>query len=336
MNRPRRLNPEGLPPCVYKKHGAYWLVKKGRWTRLGVDRQEAIRQYAAHTTAPKRGGMPDLIERAYKHHIKGLSEQTANAYASAKKRLSEVFRDFDPQQVLPKHVAALRLADSATPNAANRNQTFLKIVMDHALELGEIDSNPVVGAKRLKEAERKRYITDDEFRRIHAQAGDKLQVIMELCYLTGQRIGDVLRIKFDQITPEGIQFTQRKTGAKLTVAITPELERAISRAKALLTNGKVQLLPQGYLLRSDLVGKRHTHPSYSAVLAQWTKACKAASVEDANPHDLRAKAATDGKRQGKDAQALLGHSSPKQTATYLRDLDSPLVDGPSFRQALDN
>jgi integrase len=316
---------------VYRKHGAYWLVKRGKWTRLADDRQAALVAYAAFTTAPKQGRMPDLIERAYKHHIKGLSQQTANAYASAKKRLCEVFKDFDPRQVQPKHVAALRLADSNTPNAANRNQTFLKIVMDFALELGEIDSNPVVGAKRLKEAERDRYITDDEFRRIHAQAGEKLRIIMEICYLTGQRIGDVMRIRFDHLTPEGVQFKQGKTGAKLTVAYTPELQAAISRAKALLTDGKVQLLPQGYLLRSDLAGRRHAHPSYSAILAAWTKACQAAGVKDANPHDLRAKAATDGKKQGKDATALLGHANARQTETYLRGLESPLVEGPTMK-----
>ena len=331
MNRPRRVNPDGLPPCVYFKNGAYWLVKRNKWTRLGTDRQEAIQQYAATTTAPKRGGMPDLIERVYKHHTKGLSKQTANAYASAKKRLCDVFKDFDPRQVQPKHVAKLRISDAATPNAANRNQTFLKIVMDHALELGEVDSNPVVGAKRYKEPERERYISDDEFRRIYAQAGEKLRIIMELCYLTGQRIGDVLRIRFEQLTTEGIQFQQIKTKAKLTVAYTPELQATIGRAKALLTDGKVQLLPQGYLLRSDRAGTRHNHPSYSATLAAWTKACTAAGVENANPHDLRAKSATDGDSQGLNVTALLGHRNAQQTETYLRKTKSPLVDGPTMK-----
>ena len=26
-----------LPPCVSQKHGAYWLVRAGKWHRLGTN-----------------------------------------------------------------------------------------------------------------------------------------------------------------------------------------------------------------------------------------------------------------------------------------------------------
>jgi hypothetical protein len=38
------------------------------------------------------------------------------------------------------------------------------------------------------------------------------------------------------------------------------------------------------------------------------------------------------KRQGKDATALLGHTSPNQTRRYLRERDEPLVDAPRFKK----
>ena len=56
---------------------------------------------------------------------------------------------------------------------------------------------------------------------------------MDMLYLTGQRIGDVLKIKHSDITSEGIFFQQQKTGTKLMVAMSPDLERTIKAAKEL-------------------------------------------------------------------------------------------------------
>ena len=64
-------------------------------------------------------------------------------------------------------------------------------------------------------------------------------------------------------------------------------------------------------------------------------ASAAAQVEYAHLHDIRAKAATDAKAQGIDAQLVLGHGDAKMTERYLRLRETPLVRGPSFRQALD-
>lgn len=333
MSRPRKANPEGLPPCVYRRHGAYYLVRKGVWERLGADRAEALAEYGRLTSpGPRDGGMPALLERVYTLHCRDKSAQTAIAYASAKRRLAAVFRDFEPQQIQPRHVAALRQADAAKPNAANRNQTFLRVAMNYALEWGLVDSNPCVGARRLREGKRDRYITDDELQRIRAAAPPRLAVIIDLCYLTGQRIGDVLRIRFADIQPDGLHVTQTKTGAKLRIALGPDLADALARARALLSDGRVALMPTGYLLRQQMPGHRHQPPAYSVVLAQWRAACQRAGVENANLHDIRAKAATDSQRQGLNPTALLGHTSKQQTDTYLRDRQAPLVAGPSFGQ----
>ncbi len=34
--RPRKKD-RHLPPCMYIKHGAYYLVRKGKWERLDKD-----------------------------------------------------------------------------------------------------------------------------------------------------------------------------------------------------------------------------------------------------------------------------------------------------------
>ena len=42
MPRPRKIDAD-LPPCVYRKHGAYYYVRQNRWVRLADERAEAIR-----------------------------------------------------------------------------------------------------------------------------------------------------------------------------------------------------------------------------------------------------------------------------------------------------
>lgn len=41
--------------------------------------------------------------------------------------------------------------------------------------------------------------------------------VMDICYLTAQRIGDVLEIKEDHILDRGIYFQQQKTSKQLIV-----------------------------------------------------------------------------------------------------------------------
>jgi len=61
MNRPRKKD-RHLPRCVYHKHGAYWLVRKGKWTKLASDLRGALAAYASIFEAPK-GGMAELSRK---------------------------------------------------------------------------------------------------------------------------------------------------------------------------------------------------------------------------------------------------------------------------------
>ena len=61
--RPRKTD-RHLPACVYLRHGAYWLVKRGKWTRLGADLATALAEYA-RTQAHEQGSVPAIIEVQY-------------------------------------------------------------------------------------------------------------------------------------------------------------------------------------------------------------------------------------------------------------------------------
>jgi integrase len=188
-------------------------------------------------------------------------------------------------------------------------------------------TNPTYGVKRHKEAVRDRLITQDEYQAIWDHAPAQLRAIMDVCYQAGQRIGDVLALRLASITKGGIYFQQEKTGKRLMVEMTPELEEAIARAKGLHSNVR------GLTLFHGRGGKPL---SYKGVYDAFKRACKRAGVEDAGLHDLRAKAATDAKKQGKNPTHLLGHSTESTTTRYLRSREYQPVKGPSIGQSLAN
>ena len=324
MNRPRKHN-RHLPKSVYFKHGAYYLVRKGRWLPLGRDLRGALAEYANLMEEPK-GGMADLIDAALPTLLHDVSANTAKSYRQAARRLKKILAEFAPEQVRGKHVAKLKQGLMKTPSLANTCLTVLKLIFDYAVENELVEDNPVT-VKRFREKKRTRLIALTEYAAIYAKARPRLQVIMDLCIRTGQRIGDVIAIRRADLLPEGIRFQQQKTQAKEIVPWTPELRAVVDRAKSL----------HGNLTALTLLHNRRGKPlTYWAVYDTWKKARKAAGVCDARIHDLRAVAATWAKKQGKNATALLGHSSPAQTERYLRDKEEVVADGPSFGHLIDN
>lgn len=321
----RAFDPSHPVPCVYLKHGAYWLVKRGKWTRIGATLDEALAEYARRVQAPKEGKLPLLIETTLRHHLAvgGLADSTKAQYRTAADTLKRRLAVFDfPGQVKQRHVAQIKTDGAAHPNMTNRVVSLLRTLFAYWVEQQLCDSNPCVGIRRHAEPKRTRLLTDGEWRTIRSYAGPRLRAIMSIALLTGQRIGDVLSIRRSQITDEGIEFEQRKTGKRLVVRWSPDLRAAVADALAL------QRVPALTLF----VGRGGKAPDYRSVHLQFAEAARAAGVTDARLNDQRAQSATEARRQGKDATQLLGHSSSGMTQRYLRDRETPVVDGPTLRK----
>lgn len=322
MNRPRKHN-KHLPRNVYLRHGAYWYVKGGKWTRLGATLKDALAKYAGlYEGSP--GSMAALIARALPVITRGKKDNTAAQYRIAAAKLAKMFADFRTEDVTHGAVAEMMDKLAETPNMANRCLSVLRSVFHYATARQLVAHNPVIGAKRHKELRRDRLLTIEELSAIYAASGPRLRAIIDLALRTGQRIGDVLKIHRADLTDAGIAFKQQKTGAKIIVPWSAELREVVERAKGLNQNIRALTL---------LHNRRGKTPDYRTVREQWEKACKAAKVENAHLHDLRAMSATWAKRQGLNATLLLGHTTAAQTVRYLRDKDAQVAEGPSFGQS---
>lgn len=318
--RPRGRD-KHLPACVYHRNGGYYYVKRGVWKPIGKTLAAALAEYAK-IISPVTGGCDGLLERTLERCKETVKQNTYKQYSVACKKLKPVLSEFTPDLVESHHVALILDHNRKTPNMANRMLTFLRLAFANGLTWGMCKTNPCYGVKRHIEARRLRYLTHDEYKAIWKSSPPQLQAIMDVAYLTGQRIGDVLAIRLADIAKNGIYFKQQKTGKALLVSAAG-LEEAIERAKRLHSNIR------GLTLFHGRGGKPL---SYGGVRDAFERACKLAVIEDATLHDIRAKALTDANREGKNPQKLGGHTQQSTTNRYLRDRTAEAVEGPSIGQ----
>lgn len=317
--RPRKTD-RHLPACVYLRHGAYYYVSKGKWTMLGRDLHTALREYACVVAVPENG-LPALIDKALPEITRDVRPSTARIYRRCAGILKETFAEFRPEQVT--HGSIVQMQDMWRDRLATANHllTTLKLIYQWAMDREIVTVNPTLSVKRFPGNKRDRLITDAEFAAIRAQAPEWLQVVMDLCYLTGQRIGDILKIKRKDLLDEGIFFEQEKTGKRLVVAWTQELHDAVARAARTKNT-----TPSAVYVIS---GRAGTQRSRHNVWRSFKIAAKAAGVENVTLHDMRAMAGTEAEREGKDPTALLGHADRRTTMIYLRDKTAKVVSGPT-------
>lgn len=312
-----------LPARMHFKHGRYYYVHQNKWTPLSRDYHDALVEYAK-LIRPNSGGMADLIDRFLGDAKDIVRPNTLKTYGSAAEKIKKAMVEFRPDQVKPAHVAQLLDHYRATPAMANVIRNVLKQAFTKAVVWGLCDTNPVQFVPPAKSKKRDRYLSESEFAAIREKATPTLRAIMDIAYLTGQRIGDVLAIRYADIAEDGVQFRQQKTGNRLKVAMTDDLKGAIESAKLLHRSVR------GLTLFHTRAGKPF---SYWTIRTLWSRATEAAGVEDAHIHDIRAKAATDAKAQGLDSKALLGHASESAHARYLRSKEIPVAEPVRIRRS---
>ncbi|WP_283742736.1 tyrosine-type recombinase/integrase [Sideroxydans sp. CL21] len=192
-------------------------------------------------------------------------------------------------------------------------------MFNFARQYGYTDApNPCAGVKGHKETGRDRYVEDSEYLAVWGNAHYTVQDAMDLAHLTGQRPADLLKFNRSHIRDELLGLTQNKTGKKLRIEITGELQSLIERIL-----GHVNYSMTCDALLQDGNGQRLT---YGALRARFDKAREAAGVSF-QFRDIRAKTATDTENLA-HAQKLLGHKTRAMTEHYTRhrkgDKVSPL------------
>jgi integrase len=348
-----------LPPRVYAKGRWYWLVaaqgKKRVWTKLTTVRDglpalyRKLADLAARDIAPDR--MPALVVDWTKEVSAHRSKKTQANDTWVTNAISKAFAEFRASEITSpdcsEFLSAFKtrpLNDGTTrpsPRTFNEMRAGLRELMRFAEEKGyrPAGSNPVDSIKTMPTPARDRYPTDSELRRIKVAAhygkdgkrtrmGPTIALLIDLAYLTGQRVSDLLDLRWSRkaaldaqglveapyVDDDGIYFKPSKTagstGAKVLIQWTPRLEEAIERAGKLGRRN----------LRWVITSQEAQRYDYEAFKSAWSRAIERSSVKGLHFNDLRAKALTDKEeREGmQQARRMGAHSTESQTADYVR------------------
>lgn len=313
MVPPKRKGPNAnLPPRLHLKSGAYYYVttaKPRKWIKLSKDKAEAFRKWAELEGRDIAAGTFQAAWEAYEREIvpaKALRTQKDNRQEA--KYLLKVFGEMALDDIAPEHVKQYLKIRTAKIRGT-REKALLSHVFNFARGEGMTSApNPCAGIKGATTG-RNRYVSDDEFMAVWDEACPPLRDCMDLALLTGQRPGDLLKLRHTDIRDGSIWICQSKTGQRLRISIEGELKALIDRCKARASTYPVTCLHL-------IVSERGQPVPYWTMRAMFDRARKAARG-DWQFRDIRAKTATDLDDLGA-AQKLLAHKRREMTERYVR------------------
>jgi enterobacteria phage integrase len=198
------------------------------------------------------------------------------------------------------------------PGMANLTRKALRRLLTYAIDAGWRTDNPVSGIKAYKLGSRHTW-TDQELSAFEARwpLGTRQRLAYTLLLYTGQRVGDVVRMRRHDISNGYIGVVQQKTGAALVIPIHPKLHEALKAGPA---NGM------------SLIGDRHGRAITAPALTNMMKrAVEAAGLSrECLPHGLRKallRRLAEHGGSAKEIAAVSGHKSLGEVERYTAAAD---------------
>ncbi len=320
----RRQTNKHLPPRVYIKHSAYWYVTlENKWIRLGKTLAEAMDNWTKMVNPEKNIlTMNQLINRYMTEIAPTKSSKSYRNNIYNEKSLRVFFGEMKPADVTPVEIYRfLDIRGKKTPIAANREKALLSHIFSMGIRWGIVGDNPCRNVKRIPERPRDRYIDDKEFLAVYKIASPFIRNLMNFALITGQRIGDILKIKHTDMTSEGIRIEQNKTKAKILISWSRQLKRCVHRVK---NNYRKNIHP--ITLFCTQKGAPVVYEGFSSI---WQRTIKKAIdnkliQEPFTFHDIRAKASSDGVNR-QQVSDLLGHADIKITERIYNRKEKKVV-----------
>lgn len=280
--------------------GSNLIAAKEEWARLEAGGANSER-------------FPKVSALYRKAMFESFSLSTRRHYAIALDNLDLAFKAFTLEQIEPKHVKEY-MRRRTKKGAAVFEKRVGSAFFNWAREEGHTKAaNPFRGVTFSKAEKRtfptmgrrKVYVTDEQYGTVWSRGDAVLQDCMDLAYFSGQRVGDILKARRQDIADGVLWIVQEKTGAKVGVKVEGELARVLERAL-----GRERPIPSMYII-ADRQGQR---VAYNALNARFRKA---RGEQLWQFRDIRAKTATD-IPDLRGAQLLLGHAAETTTTIYRR------------------
>ncbi|MCU8677707.1 site-specific integrase [Klebsiella pneumoniae] len=362
--RPRKNNisiPNLYPLFSRKVNKVYWRYKHpitGKFHSLGTDEAEATaiaieankrlaeqqtRQIMAitdriSTSSGKSISTNTWLERYWKIQQERLKsgdikentiKQKAKPVSLLKERvgmkLISTVNVRDVAQILDEYLA------EGQSRMAQVIRSVLIDVFKEAQHAGEVPPgyNPALATKQPRRKVTRQRLTLEEWQKIFDIADENHKYMgnaMLLAMVTGQRLGDISRMKFSDIWDDHLHVEQEKTGSKIAIplalrcnAINWSLRDVISRCRDYAVSPFLV-----HFFRTTSQAERGAQVKARTLTMNFSKARDCANIEwgegtPATFHEQRSLSERLYKAQGINTKDLLGHKTQQQTDLYHDD-----------------
>ncbi|ELY6481144.1 phage integrase Arm DNA-binding domain-containing protein [Escherichia coli] len=231
----------------------------------------------------------------------------------------------DIAQLLDEYIAA------GQPRMAQVVRSVLIDVFKEAQHYGEVPPgyNPALATKQPRRKITRQRLSLEEWKKIFDIADASHRYMgnaMLLALVTGQRLGDISKMKFSDIWDDHLHVEQEKTGSKIAIPLSLRLNTINWSLRDIIARCRDYAVSP-YLVhffRSTSQAERGAQVKSNTLTMNFSKARDLAGIDwgDGTPatfHEQRSLSERLYREQGIDTQKLLGHKSPNQTARYHDD-----------------
>jgi integrase len=242
-----------------------------------------------------------------------LAQNSKLTYRRAIERFCHQHGDKPVAGLRREHVVKLIGALADRPQAANQLRKMLRVLMQHAMELGLRTDDPTQAVKaiRIKSTGFHSW-TEAEIAQFESTwpIGSRQRLAFALLLYTGQRRSDVARMGPQHVEDGALRVCQDKTGADLEIPIHRTLQEIMTAS------------PSGHLA---FIVTEDGRPFTLGGFSNWfRKACIAAGLPHCSAHGLRKAAARRLAEAGctvHEISAITGHRSLSEVSRYTRAVD---------------
>jgi integrase len=303
-------------PYLRRKKGrtnTYWYFERNG-ERVSLPSPDAP-DFLARYHKAKKGRTPIPAKRCFSsliahykrsHRFARLASRTRSDYDKCLYFMNQKIGKLDPAKMQRRHIIQMQMDNADQVRWANYLVQVIRVVFEHAIDLGWIERNPAKGVSMLKsKAPPRKPWPADLIEAFRQKAGDRALLLFELCLGTGQRIGDVLKMGWADIEAEGINVRQNKTGRDLWLPFTPRLAAVLAET------------PHRGLY---IVSQPDSQPlSYRAAAFAIMKVRKEIGAQDYDIHALRHTTASELAALGLSDELIMsvtGHTSRASVVRY--------------------
>lgn len=231
----------------------------------------------------------------------------------------------DIAQLLEEYISA------GQPRMAQVVRSVLIDVFKEAQHYGEVPPgyNPALATKQPRRKITRQRLSLEEWQKIFDIADASHRYMgnaMLLALVTGQRLGDISKMKFSDIWDDHLHIIQEKTGSKIAIplslrlnAINWSLRDVVARCRDYAVSPYLV-----HFFRTTSQAERGAQVKANTLTMNFSKARDLAEIDwgtgtPATFHEQRSLSERLYKEQGIDTRKLLGHKTQQQTDRYHDD-----------------